>query len=325
MLDEVLIPGGIRSLPLDPKLKAAAEERARQPRLDEISVAAAKKRFLDARPLPAGGYVDGVVTEERTIPGSGGPIPVRLYRDGARTGPLPILVYFHGGGFVLGNLDTHDLVCRNFCRGRDLLVMSVDYRLAPEHPFPAATDDGWSALRFAAEQGASIGADPTRIAISGDSAGGMLTIATALRARAEGGPAVKALVPFYPMMDLVKVGGYPSYDAFGDGSVGLSTADVHWFVKHYCAPERRGEVYASPTLAADFAGLPPSFVVLAEQDVLFDEGHDFVVRAAADGVEVKLVSVAGANHGFLSSDLGLTSVDVVFRLANDWLAARLAA
>lgn len=324
MLEEILIPAGVRSLPLDPRLKAAADERVRQPQLHEIPVEAAKRRFLEGRQSTVGSSDDGVVTEERTIPGQGGPIPIRLYRDGSRRGPLPILVYFHGGGFVLGNLDSHDIVCRKFCRDRDVLVLSVDYRLAPEHPYPAAIEDGWTALLFAAREGASFGGDPRRIAIGGDSAGGMLTVATALRARAERSVPLKAIVPFYPMMDLVKIGGYPSYDRFGDGSVGLTTRDVVWFADLYCPPERRSEVYASPVLASDYAGLPPALVVLAEQDVLFDEGREFAIRLAESGVATTLVEVAGTNHGFMSTDLGLASVAIVYKLAGDWLADRFA-
>ncbi|MCX5512639.1 acetyl hydrolase [Kaistia algarum] len=324
MFEEILVPSGVRSLPLDPKLQASVEERNRQPALGELPIAESKRRFLAARPLPAGGYGDGVVTEDRTIPGEGGPIPVRVYRDGAKEGPLPILVYFHGGGFVLGNLDSHDIVCRRFCRGQDLLVLSVDYRLAPEHPYPAATDDGWSALRFAASEGASIGGDPTRLALAGDSAGGMLAIATALRARDEGGPALRALVPFYPMMDLVAVGDYPSYRAFGDGSSGLTTRDVEWFVDLYCARERRHDAYASPALVEELAGLPPTYTVLAERDVLHDEGRAFAIRLGDLGRSSTLVEVAGVNHGFLSTDLGLDSVDLVFEGIHEWLGRRLA-
>ena len=325
MLEEVLIPRGVRTLPLDPQLAAAAAERNRQPQLDQISVALAKQRFVAARMPSAAAMADGVVTEERTVPGLAGPIPVRLYRDAAMAGQLPILIYFHGGGFVLGNPDTHDVVCRSYARGRRLLVVSVDYRLAPEHPYPAAVDDAWSALVHMAKEGAGFGGDPGRIAIGGDSAGGLLTVATALRARAAGGPTIKAIVPFYPMMDLVKVGGYASYDAYGDGSVGLTTRDVRWFVELYCPPERRSEVPASPTFADDYAGLPPAFIVLAEHDVLFDEGHDFALRLVGSGTQVTLVRVAGTNHGFMSSDLGLESVAAVYKLAGDWLDRHLAA
>lgn len=325
LFEEILVPQGIRSLPLDPRIQTTVEARRRLPANHEIAVEAAKKRFLDARLPPAGGYNDGILTEDRTIPGDGGPVPVRIYRDAAApAGPLPILVYFHGGGFVLGNLDTHDIVCRAFARARSLVVMSVDYRLAPEHPYPAAIDDGVAALRFAAESGAEIGGDPARIVLGGDSAGGMLTLATALRAREAGGPAIRALVPFYPMADLVDIGSYPSYAAYGDGSVGLTTRDVEWFTELYCAPERRGEAAASPVRAPDFAGLPPSLIVLAEQDVLYDEGRHVAGRLDAAGIPVTLIAVAGVNHGFMSTDLGLESIPEVFGRIHAWLAPLIA-
>jgi len=325
VLDEVLIPSGVRSLSLDPKLQAAAYERARQPSLADLPVAEAKRRFIAARLPPAEGYADGIETKDLTIAGQGGLIPIRVYRDGRRSGALPILVYFHGGGFVLGNLDSHDIVCRSFCRGQDIVVVSVDYRLAPEHPYPAATQDGWSALQFAAAHGLSIGGDPSRIALAGDSAGGMLAIATALRARDEGGPALRALVPFYPMTDLIAIGDYASYAAYGDGTVGLTTEDVHWFVGHYCAPERRGEPYASPAVVRDLDGLPPTYVVMAEHDVLHDEGRNFALRVGRTSTPVVLVEVAGVNHGFMSTDLGLPVVAEAFAGIHEWLAGRLAA
>lgn len=319
MLEEIIIPDGSRSRPLESRLAAAAALRNSQPKNYERPLAEARRLFIDARlPLRSG---DGILTEDRTIPGPAGLIPVRLYRRAGAEGALPILVYFHGGGFVLGGLDSHDIVCREYAARGDWLVLSVDYRLAPEHPYPAAVDDAYAALLFAAAQGAAIGGDPLRIALSGDSAGGMLTLATAIRARDEAGPALAAILPFYPMAELNDIGLSESYRAFGSGIAGLSTRDVEWFAGCY-APDaaRRGEAEASPVRASDLAGLPPALVVLAEQDVLHDEGRAVARRLDEAGVPVTLIHVAGVNHGFMGTDLGLAEVREVFDHAGRWLA-----
>ncbi|HWJ75601.1 MAG TPA: alpha/beta hydrolase [Kaistia sp.] len=323
MFEEITIPAGVAARPLDVRLAALAAARASQPQVYERAVDEARRLFVEARlPLRSG---DGLLTEDRTITGPAGPIPVRLYRRAGAPGPLPILVYFHGGGFVLGNLDSHDIVCRRFAERADWLVLSVDYRLAPEHPYPAAVEDAYAGLLFAANEGASIGGDPARIALAGDSAGGMLVLAAALRARDENGPAIAGMVPFYPMADLVEIGEGASYRAFGTGDAGLSTADIAWFVACYAPdPARRCEACASPVRAESLAGLPPTLVVLAEHDVLLDEGRAVARRMSEAGVPGMLVQVSGVNHGFVSTDIGLAEVPAVFDIAVPWLAQRLA-
>ncbi|SHE85646.1 acetyl esterase [Kaistia soli DSM 19436] len=322
MLEEIIIPEGKPARPLDPTLAALAAARASQPQVFERPLDEARRLFIEARlPLRTG---DGILTEDRTIPGPAGPIPVRLYRRPGAERPLPILVYFHGGGFVLGNLDSHDIVCRRFAARADWLVLSVDYRLAPEYPYPAPVDDAYAGLLFAANSGETIGGDPARIALAGDSAGGMLVLATALRARDEDGPAIAGMVPFYPMADLIDIGVGNSYRAFGSGIAGLSTRDIDWFVDCYVPDRsRRGEALASPVRAESFAGLPPALVVLAEHDVLYDEGRSVALRMSEAGVPVLLVHVSGVNHGFVSLDIGLPEEAAVFNLAAPWLARRL--
>lgn len=323
MVETVYIPAGQPSRPLLAPLAAIIAEWEGQPRLDERGVEEARQLFISMRPEIK--QTSDLLTEDRTIEGPAGPMPIRLYRRASAEGPLPILLYFHGGGFVIGSIDTHDIVCRRFASRADLLVISLDYRLAPEHPFPAAPDDAYAALTAIAQSGSALGGDPGKIALSGDSAGGMLVLATALRARDASGPALAALLPFYPMTDLVEVGLWQSYQRYGTGDTGLSTRDMAWFIDAYAPDkERRGDPYASP-VRADLSDLPPTLVVLAEHDVLRDEGLALVEGIAAAGGEVRLVDVSGVNHGFISSDLGLTEVAAVFDDAMPWLMERLSA
>jgi acetyl esterase len=322
LLEEILIPPGIRSRPLLAPLRALADARLLQIPNYERPLAEARAAFLAARkPAPRD---DGIAARDRTIPGPAGPIPIRIYSQGEATTPRPILVYFHGGGFVLGNLDSHDNVCRGFCRAFDGIVLSVDYRLSPESVYPAATDDAWAALNWAASEGGVIGGDPSRLAVAGDSAGGMLALATALRARDQGGPRLSAMVPVYPMTNLVDIGGgVPSYRSYGDGQFGLSTRDVEWFVGCYCPADLRREPYASPAFASA-EGLPPALFVLAEQDVLHDEGAALANRLGEADVPTIRIEVAGVNHGFLSSDLGLAENAEIFEIAVAFLRTHFA-
>lgn len=233
--------------------------------------------------------------EDAAFQGPGGAVPVRIYSPDA-AGPHPVLVYYHGGGFVLGSLDSHDELCRVLCHDAQLVVVSVAYRLAPEHPYPAAPDDCFAAVQWCVEQADRLNIDPHRIAVGGDSAGGNLAAATALRARDLGGPQISAQLLIYPVtaadftMD--------SYQRNGDGF--FLTADaMKWFWQQYVAdPTHLLEPYACPLLA-DCHGLAPAYVVTAEYDPLCDEGERYAQRLQAAGCAVRQDRFAGMIHGFV--------------------------
>jgi acetyl esterase len=234
---------------------------------------------------------------DRAIPGLAGDLPIRIYNPEG-VGPFPLLVYFHGGGFVVGSIDGADLICRALCWGAGCIVVSVGYRLAPEHTFPAAPDDCLAATRWAALHAAELGADPARLAVAGDSAGGNLAAVTALRIRDEGGPALCGQLLIYP------VAGYhtpptPSYLANADGY--LLTRDMMvWFWGHYLNhPGEADNPHAAPLAALDLAGLPPALVITAEFDPLRDEGERYAERLRLAGVPAVFSRYGGMIHGFL--------------------------
>ncbi len=227
-------------------------------------------------------------------------IPARLYRPlgSAAADRLPALIYFHGGGWVIGDLDTHDVVCRQIANGAGAAVVAVDYRLAPEHKFPAAVDDAIAATAWIAEHGAELGIDPTRLAVGGDSAGGNLAAVVALDARDHGGPKLTRQVLIYPATESAMT--HPSHERFGEGLL-LTRPTMTWFRDHYLRTLEDGADWrASPLRAASFAGLPPAFVLIAGYDPLCDEGEDYAARLATAGVSVTLLRIEGMIHGFLT-------------------------
>jgi acetyl esterase len=234
--------------------------------------------------------------EDRYIPGPTADLPVRVFTPEGR-GPFPVVVFFHGGGWVLGDLDTHDPMCRALCAGAGCLVVSVDYRLAPEHPFPAATDDALAATHWVGEYAAEIGGNPARIVVAGDSAGGNLSAVTALRIREEGGPKLAGQLLIYPGL------GHPasptlSYIENGEG-YGLTRESAAWFYEQYLADESQAaNPHAAPLLAPDLDGLPPALVITAEYDVLRDEGERYVERLRAAGVPARVSRYEGVHHRF---------------------------
>jgi acetyl esterase len=234
--------------------------------------------------------------EDRFIPGPAGDLPARVYTHEG-LGPFPLVVFFHGGGWVLGDLDTHDPFCRALCAGAGCVVISVGYRLAPEHPFPAALDDALAATHWVAEHAAEVGGDPARIALAGDSAGGNLSAVTALRIRDEGGPTLRGQLLIYAAV------GYhtpptTSYIENAEG-YGLTREAAIWFYDQYLAEESQAtNPYAAPLLAPDLRGLPPALVITAEYDVLRDEGELYVERLRAAGVPVRLSRYDGVHHRF---------------------------
>jgi acetyl esterase len=264
--------------------------------LNELPVAEARRAtVLRAGKSRAAAPVASIA--DRVIPGPAGDIPIRIYTpEGA--GPFALLVYFHGGGFVVGSIDGADTTCRALCRGAGCIVVSVGYRLAPEHTFPAAPDDCLAATRWAAGHAAELGADPARLAVAGDSAGGNLAAVTALRIREEGGPPLCGQLLIYP------VAGYhtpptPSYLANADGYL-LTRAMMIWFWEHYLNhPGEAANPHAAPLAAPDLAGLPPALVITAEFDPLRDEGERYAERLQAAGVPAVLSRYDGMIHGFL--------------------------
>ena len=233
---------------------------------------------------------------DRKIPGDGGLLGVRVYRPSAAAA-LPGLVYFHGGGFVLGGLDMNDRPCRALANQSGCVVISVDYRLAPEHPFPAAADDAYAATSFVAENAASFGVDRARLAVAGDSAGGNLAAVVALRARDSGGPALAFQLLVYPLVDFTDES--PSMRDFADGHF-LTAAGLHWFAGHYLPPSvDRRQPWVSP-LHTNLKGLPPALVMTAECDPLRDQGETFAKRLQDAGVPAELKRYDGMFHPFFS-------------------------
>ncbi|MBN2046875.1 MAG: alpha/beta hydrolase [Anaerolineaceae bacterium] len=234
------------------------------------------------------------------IPSPEGEIPARAYMP-AGEGPFPLLLLFHGGGWVLGNLNLADNTARTLCHYGKCSVLSVDYRLAPEHPYPAGLDDCYTALEWAArpENAAKLRASIDQIIVGGDSAGGNLSAAVCLKARDQNGPKIAHQLLIYPATNLRDLDTL-SYQQFGTGA-GLDKKEVEWFINHYLPrPDDAKNPYVSPLLAESLAGLPPATILTAEFDVLRDEGEAYAKRLQAAGVEAAVIRANGLTHGFLS-------------------------
>jgi acetyl esterase len=292
---------------------------ANRPPLETLTPPAAREAYLAARQAlqPDGEDVAEVADLEAT--GPAGPIPLRLYRgQGAGTDqPQPALVFFHGGGWVIGDLESHDQVCRALANAARCIVVAVHYRRAPEHKFPAAVDDAIAATRWIATNAASLGIDASRLAVGGDSAGGNLTAVVALDARDRGGPPLKLQLLIYPATDMSLE--WPSHERHAD-QLPLRRSTMRWFVDHYLRNAKdKGDWRASPLRAASFENLPPALVVTAAFDPLGDEGEAYA-RALADAkVQVVHERFAGQIHGFLNMGRIIADSDRLVRLAGDVL------
>ena len=261
-------------------------------------------------------------TREQTIDGPGGKLPIRLYTPHG-AGPFPLLVFFHGSGFVLCSLATHDGMCRNLCAGAACIVASVDYRLAPEHKFPAGIDDCLHATRWAAAHAAELGADPACIAVAGDSAGANMAAVTALRLRDEGGPGLCGQLLLYPVTDY-HTPGTPSYEENAEG-YGLTRDTMKWFWAHYLSDASQGvHPHASPLRAPDLSGLPPALVITAEYDPLRDEGERYADKLRTAGVSTALTRYDGVNHGFMFWVGVVDKAGVAMNEACEWLRSAFA-
>jgi acetyl esterase len=267
--------------------------------ISERSVAEARQLMLDMGVLCAPGP-DVSAVETVAVPGPDGPVPVRLYRPadaGRAAGPPPLLVWLHGGGWVIGDLVTADPLARELCAGAGVVVASVDYPLAPEHPFPAGPEACFAVTRWLADRGDSLGFDPSRLAVGGDSAGGNLAAVTALLARDRGGPPLAFQLLVYPAVDLLL--SFPSMRDNGEG-YGLTARAMEWFADHYLsAGGDPKDPMVSPVYAADLCRLPPALIVTAELDPLRDEGETYATRLREAGVPVTLSRYEGQIHGFV--------------------------
>jgi acetyl esterase len=305
-------------MPLAPEIAAYIEERSRLGRKPLAETDVAEARALaeeDGRERPRGKSVRSVV--EDSFDGPAGPVRVRVYTPEG-SGPFPLVVYYHGGGFVICSLDTHDAVCRNLAADTPAVVVSVDYRLAPEHPWPAAVDDALAAVRWAAGAAASLGADPSRIVVAGDSAGGNLAAVTAIGLRDGGGPAIAGQLLIYPVADTPDAG-QRSYAEFASG-YGLTDSDMRWFFDHYVPIfSDRADPLVSPQRAANLSGLPPAHVMTAEYDVLRDEGEAYAQRLADAGVAVEAIRFDGLNHGCVNQVGAWPSVQPAHEAMIRWL------
>ncbi|MEW9669367.1 alpha/beta hydrolase [Ammoniphilus sp. 3BR4] len=240
--------------------------------------------------------------EDRMISGPGGEIPIRIYTPEG-DGPFPLLVFFHGGGFVRGSIETHDVSCRNLVRASGWKVISVGYRLAPEHPFPAGLEDCYAGLQWTVQHVDELQGDAEQIAVGGDSAGGNLAAAVAIMARDRGGPSIAKQVLMYPVTDYHRHGiqsPYPSYQEKGTG-YGLTSKGMGLYWQYYLKQQEEGDnPYASPMKSANLMGLPPAVVVTAEYDPLCDEGERYAERLREAGVAVVSRRFNGMIHGFLN-------------------------
>ena len=267
-------------------LRAIEDSTPAEARAQMEATAASRK----AEPLPV------ARVENRTIPGPAGQIPVRIYWPNAE-GVRPAIVYYHGGGHVIGSLDTHDLVARNLCGGAEAVVVSVDYRMGPEHRFPAAVDDSFAALEWTHANAASLGADHGRLGVHGDSAGANLAAVVAILARDKGGPKLRLQSLVYPVADFRM--GSESYTKFATGCGILTAGAMRWFREHYLRTmDDATDWRASPLLTPDLKGVAPAIVIAAECDVLHDEGLELGERLKAAGVPVERHEYAGMIHAF---------------------------
>ena len=270
-----------------------------RPAYNTLSPKEARQLFRETRPASTPTPAEIGAVRNLSADGPGGPIPLRLYRPAGvpATTALPVLVYYHGGGWVIGDLDTHDVQCRQITAEAGIAVVAVDYRLAPEHKFPAAIDDAWAATRWVVAHGAELGIDGRQLAVGGDSAGGNLAAVVALMAREARGPAIALQILMYPVTDVGAES--KSYRDFAEGYM-LTRDGMRWFTNHYLkAPADAQDWRVSPLRASSVAGLPPALVITAGFDPLRDEGAAYATRLSDAGVQVDYINYGGMIHGFM--------------------------
>ncbi len=284
---------------LDPQVKTVLDQMAslNGPPIQELGVTEARA-LLESLAAIGGPPAEVASVEDRTFSGPAGDVPVRIYRPTDDAGPQPVLVWFHGGGWVLGSIEGSDLTCRNLAAQSGVVIVSVGYRLAPEHPYPSGLDDCYAAMVWVTATAGDLGVDPDRVAVGGDSAGGNLAAVVALAARDRGGPAVRFQLLVYPVTDALM--SHPSVRDNGQGYM-LTDDSMKWFIELYLG--ERGDPkdpLVSPVYADDLSGLPPALVITAEYDPLRDEGEAYGTRLQQDRVAAKVSRYDGMIHGFFS-------------------------
>ena len=287
-------------MPLDPLVKGFLDQMAAVPgpKMSEAGAQIARETFVGLMQLVGPKDVPVGKTENLAVPGPGGPIPIRIYTPvAAGRDPMPALIYYHGGGFVIGNIETHDGLCRLMANEGGFRVISVDYRLTPEHKYPAAIDDAFAALAWVGANAANIGVDANRIAVGGDSAGGALAAEVVQLAKLKGGLTVACQMLLFPVVQVGEV--TSSLREFAVGYF-LEKETLDWFYDSYLPPNAdKSDPKISPLRAKDLSGLPPAYVMLGGYDPLHDEGAQYAEKLRAAGVKVTVADYPGMVHCFI--------------------------
>ncbi len=299
-------------MPLDPDAQLVLDmmRAAGRPPFEQLSPAEAREAYSNSRKILQPELEPVAESRDATAPGPHGDIPVRLYRprDTAASDVLPVLIYYHGGGWLLGDLESHDAVCRRFANAARCRVVSVDYRMAPEHKFPAAVDDCAAATQWAIAQAAELGIDPARVAVGGDSAGGNLAAVMALMARDGTLPPLAFQMLIYPATDMMMTS--VSAQTVTEG-VPLTTGTMRWFIDHYMrGGDDARDWRASPLRAADLSGTAQALVLTCAYDPLCDEGIAYARRLEREGVRVAHMHFSDQTHGFISMGRIIRASDV---------------
>ena len=306
----------------DAALVFKAFQEAGRPPYETVSPAEARELHLKARFVSHPEPPELKSVRPLAIAASYGPIPARVYtplRLRLADGLAPGLVFFHGGGWVIGNLDSHDVVCRKLADEGQLIVISIDYRLAPEHKFPAAVDDAVAATNWIADNAKGLGIDASRLSVGGDSAGGNLAAVVAISARDRNGPPLAGQVLIYPAIDFALT--HPSHSE-PETSILLTHSVVRWFRDHYLNGAADVEDWrASPARVKTLTGLPPAYVLTAGADPLRDEGDEYARRLKEAGVAVTHRTFPGQFHGFFTMGKLLRQANVAASEIGDWLKA----
>jgi acetyl esterase len=309
---------------LDPDAAAVykAFQEAGRPPYETVGHAEARRLYLAGRVVSNPEPPELESVKPLAIPAPHGSIPARIYtpKNPRQAADLaPALVFFHGGGWVIGDLDSHDVVCRKLADEGRLIVISVDYRLAPEHKFPAAVDDSLAATKWIADNAKPLGIDASRLMVGGDSAGGNLAAVVAIAARDGDGPAIAGQVLIYPATDFAMT--HPSHNE-PETSLLLTHSVIKWFKDHYLGDADINDWRASPARAATLQGLPPAYVLTAGADPLRDEGDEYAARLKEAGVAVTYRHFPGQFHGFFTMGKLLQQANVAASEIGAWLRAQ---